>query len=434
MTLAHLPADVGPVSVNGSAVVIHDLTVSHAEAAAYVEAQLREHGADAATDMVRRALPVGLLALSAGTAGLDTGALTRTLDGFSEKLEEKSAAALAGLQAVMDRLATDEAALATSASAVVKALPQQLEAALAGEAGNVRAAVAEATRAIQAQGLHDLSAALDRHSESVRGALSLDREGPVRMLRQDLMQELAGTRRELAEQLTHVRGLVEAAQASRAAGAKSSRAVGAANEDEAMSLCESIVQAAGDLFERTGGQPGVGGTTRRTGDAVATLGSSITGHGPKVRLVIEAKSRTRPLSASSHAKEIENACRVRDAAGGLVVVPTDAEVPGDGSFCRVADFAYVVSAEQPGTVDLLYLLLREQVALLRIRQDDDAEIDLAHVEARFEAALAGIAQLDDVARLAVQAHKALEKLIALGRDTQHKVRVSLTEGIALLHP
>jgi hypothetical protein len=253
------------------------------------------------------------------------------------------------------------------------------------------------------------------------------------MLRQDLLEELNGTRREIGEQLTAVRTLIEAAQAAKTAGAKSSRAIGATNEDEAMALCQDIVTAAGDLFERTGGQTGVGGTTRRTGDGVATLSPAITGHGRQVRIVAEAKARSRPLTAKAHRDEIAAACRVRDAAGGLVLVPTNAEVPGGGSFARVDPCAYVVSAESAQTVELIYLLLREQVAMLAVRQDDGTEIDLAQIEAKFNLALAGISQLDEVGRLAVSAHKALEKLIALGRDTQQKVRDTLTEGITLLH-
>jgi hypothetical protein len=422
------------VTVTGDALVIHDLTVTHGEAAAFVRSQLADHGPEAAADLVRRALPVGLVALSMGTAGIDTGALTRTLDAFGAQMSAKSEAALAGLDQTLTRLHTGEEAVARTASSVLESLPAQVEAALAGQAGSVRASVLEAARAVQTAGLQELTTALARHSESVRDALSLDREGPVRMLRQDLLEELNGTRRELGEQLAAVRSLVEAAQVAKTAGAKSSRAVGDAMEDDAMSMMERIVTAAGDLFERTGGQPGVGGTTRRTGDGVATLSPAITGHGRQVRLVTESKTRSRPLSAKAHREEVAAGCRVRDAAGGLVVVPTNAEVPGGGAFARVDTCAYVVSAESAQTVELIYLLLREQVAMLSVRQEDGAEIDLAQVEARFNLALAGISQLDEVGRLAVQAHKSLEKLIALGRDTQQKVRATLTEGISLLHP
>jgi hypothetical protein len=434
MTVAHIPAEAGPVTVAGDTMVIHDLSVTHGEAAAFVRGHLAEHGADAAADLVRRAVPVGLVALSLGTAGIDTGSLTRTLDAFADRVDAKSEAALANLDQTLTRLRGGEEAVARTASAVLDNLPAQVEAALAGQAGSVRASVMEAARAVQAAGIQDLTTALARHSESVRDALSLDREGPVRMLRQDLLEELSGTRRELGEQLALVKSLVEATQVAKTAGAKSSRAIGAANEDDAMALCHDVVTAAGDLFERTGSQPGAGGT-RRTGDGVATLSQAITGHGRQVRIVIESKSRTRALSAKQHREEIANACRVRDAAGGLVLVPTDAEVPGGGSFARVDTCAYVVSTELGhGVPELIYLLLREHVAMLKVRQDDGSEIDLDQIETRLNLALAGISQLDEVGRLANQAKNSLEKLIVLGRDTQQKVRETLTEGIALMHP
>ncbi|GAA5117291.1 hypothetical protein GCM10023339_27830 [Alloalcanivorax gelatiniphagus] len=433
MTVAHIPHRAAPVAVNGDTVVIHDLSVIHGEAAALVRSHMTEHGPEAAADLVRRAIPVGLVALSLGTAGVDTGSLTRTLDAFAERVDEKSGAALASLDQTLTRLRGGEESVARAAGAVLDKLPAQVEAALAGQAGSVRASVMEAARAVQDAGVQEITTALSRHSESVRDALSLDREGPVRMLRQDLLDELSGTRRELGEQLALVKGLVEAAQVAKNAGAKSSRAIGAANEDDAMALCHDVVTAAGDLFERTGGQPGAGGT-RRSGDGVATLSQAITGHGRQVRIVVEAKSRTRPMTAKQHREEIANACRVRDAAGGLVLVPTDAEVPGGGSFARVDTCAYVVSTERAETVELIYLLLREHVAMLKVRHDDGSEIDLDQVEARLNVALAGISQLDEVGRLANQAKNSLEKLIVLGRDTQQKVRETLTEGIALMHP
>lgn len=433
MTISQIPADPAPVTVTGETVVIHDLALTNAEAAAFVRSQLADHGPNAAADLVRRALPVGLLALSAGTAGIDTGALTRTLDTFAERIDAKSTEALAGLDQALTRLQAGEAAVGRTATSVLQSLPDKVEAALAGQAGNVRASVADATRAVQAAGLQELTNALTRHSESVRDALSLDREGPVRMLRQDLLEELNGTRRELGEQLALVRTLVEAAQVTKAAGAKSSRAVGAANEEEAMALCEEIVTAAGDLFQHTGGQPGVGGTTRRTGDGVATLSPAITGHGRSVRLVLEAKARSRPLSAAVLAKEIEDGCRVRDAAGGLVVVPSRAEVPGKRAFARVGVNAYVVAADDFETATLIYLLLREQVALAGLRHDDDVEIDLSLVESRIAQALKTLDEFDEVGRLAGQAERALAKLKEVGAQAQARARQALTEGVSLLH-
>lgn len=434
MTIVHTLQDAPPVFVNADTVVISELSVTHGEAAGLVRSHMAEYGSDAAADLVRRAIPIGLVALSLGTAGVDTGSLTRTLDAFAERVDEKSGAALANLDETLLRLRDCETAVAKATNAVMERLPVQVEAALAGQAGSVRASVTEAARAVQDAGIRELTSALARHSESVRDAFSLDREGPVRMLRQDLLQELSGTRRELGEQLAAVKGLVEAAQVAKTAGAKSSRAVGAVNEDEAMALCNNVVTAAGDLFERTGSQPGPGGTTRRTGDGVVTLSQAITGHGREVRLVVEAKSRTRPMSAKQLREEIANACRIRQAAGGLVLVPKDEQVPGNASFARVDTCAYVVSTERVETVELIYLLLREHVAVLKVRHDDGSEIDLGQIETRLNMALASVEQFDEVGRLANSAKTSIEKLITLGRDSQIKARDHLTEGIALMHP
>ncbi|VXB08361.1 hypothetical protein [Nocardioides sp. AX2bis] len=435
MTVSRISTDSSSeVTTDGHTLVIRDLRVTHAEAASYVRGQLDDHGPEAAADLVRRALPVGLVALAMGTAGLDTGALTRTLSAFEKTVGEKSSAALVGLDEALDRLRVGEEAVTRTAASILDGLPAQVEAALAGQATSVRASVADATRTVQTAGLQELTTALGRHSESVRNALSLDRaDGPVRMLRQDLLDEFAGTRRELVEQLSGVRSLLEAAQVAKVAGAKSSRAVGAANEAEAMTLLEGIVTAAGDLFARVGDEAGTGGTTRRSGDGLITLSPAITGSGRQVRIVAEAKARTRPMSVRAHRDELAAACRVRDAAGGLTLVPTNEQVPGGGAFTRIDTCAYVVSCQDLGTAELIYLLLREQVAFLKVRASEDAEVDLAQVEARFDRALSEIGQLDEVGRLAVQAHKALEKLIALGRETQQRVRSSLTEGITLLH-
>lgn len=434
MSVAHLNTSSVPLSVAADRLTIHELTVVHGEAASYVQSQLADHGLEATLDLLRRALPVGLVAMSMGTAGIDTGAMARTLEGFAERLDGKATSAMASLDQTLIRLQAGEATVARTATAVLETLPAQVERALAGQASSVRVSVAEATRAVQTAGMQQLTAVLDRHSDVMRNAISLDSEGPVRALRQDLLNELSSTRKELSEQLALVRSLVEATQVAKVAGAKSSRAVGAAFEDDAMAMCRDLVTAAGDAFEATGGQHGVGGTTRRTGDGVATLAPAITRHGPTVRLGFEAKHRSRPMSMKAHIAELEACCRNRDALGGLVLVPTRAEVPGGGAFARAGTAGYVVSAEDAETVAMVYLLLREQVVMLKLRQDDDSEIDLTQIEERLKTALEALQQFDEVGRLAVGASKALDRLVAIGKEAQAKVRTSLTEGLGLMHP
>lgn len=433
MTIAHAPASsTGVIQISGSTMVIQHLSITHAEASSFVRRTLEADGSEAALDLVRRAIPIGLVALSMGEAGIDTGSLTRTLDAFAANVDAKACAALANLDQTLTRLNQGEQQIATAANAVLESLPTKVEAALAGQAGSVRASVTEAVRHIQAAGTQELTTLLTQHSESVRNAVSLDREGPVQMLRQDLLTELTSTRRELSDQLISVRGLVEAGQAATTAGAKSSRAVGEANEAGVLELLSQIVTDAGDLFEATGGQPGVG-TTRRTGDAVATLCPAIAGEGRPMRLVLEAKHRSRPMTVKALREEIATGQKVRDAVGGLVVVPTQVEVPGGGSFCRLETNAYVVAAEHPDAVRLLYLLLREQVALLRHRASGDAPVDLRTLESRIKLALEGLREFDEVGKLTEQTRKNMEKAQHIGAKARSKILDNLTQGLALLH-
>lgn len=436
MTVTTLPTSGTPqveVLADGQRLLIRDLTIEHPESVNIIRRHEADGGAVAAADLVRRALPVGLVALSMGKAAVDTGAITRTLDVFAERVDTQSKLAITRLDDVITRLEVDEKTVERAAAQILATLPAQLEAALGGEAKNVRSAVIEAARTVQASGAQQLAASLNEHSQTVRNALSLDREGPVRMLRQDLLTELSGTRQELSEHLTGLRAAFEASQAHKQASAKSSRAVGAQWESEALELAEAAVLAAGDLWEATGGQPGAG-TTRRTGDGVATLNAAIRGRTEEVRIVIEAKKRSRPLSLNEFRKEVRAGREVRRAAAGIILVPTVEEVPGNGKLCRVDDFGYVVAANDPETVSLVYLIVRELVALLTIKQNDDDEIDLSQVEAKLNLALTALEEFDEVGKLAVQASKHLEKLIVVGRGAQAKARQALSDGLAMLHP
>lgn len=436
MSIAPIPRqDVDTVAVTNDSLVLTDLTVHHAEAVAIARRHLTEHGPDALTDLVRRALPVGLLALTAGAAAADTGAIQRTLDDFARNVDDRSSDALTRLDATLDRLRQGEQVVAQAAQDALSRLPAQLEHVLSGEAATVRAAVTEAARAVQDTGTQEVRAALTQHAESVRNALSLDREGPVQTLRSDLLAELNSTRQELTSQLTVMRGLLTAAEASQKASAKNSRAIGADWEEQAMAMASEICAAAGDQFESVGAQRGVNGTTRRTGDGVSTLSPVITGHGRSpVRLVLEAKKRSRPLSQAALRTEAASAREVRGAAGCLVLVPTSAEVPGGGRFARIDDLTFAVAADDAETVTVVYLLLRELVALVVARQHGGEDIDVTRLEAQLRHALSVLAEFDEVGRLAGAARKNLENLLTTGARVQKKLHEALTAGLASLHP
>lgn len=429
MTLTHLAEGLPEIRVDGDVVHIRDLVVPHPEAAGLLRTQLNEAGPEVAVDIVRRALPIGLVALNLSSSAVDSGAIARTLSGFADLIDSRATAAIHELETAMARVRQGEQGIAETARLVLGGLPKQVDAALAGQSESVRSAVVEAARSVQDSGLQQLTAALGQHSAAIQKELSLDREGPLRSLRQDLLNRLDGTRRELGTQLTEVRALVEAAQAAKVAGAKSSRAVGADVERDLMALCNEVVTAAGDLFEETGNQAGVNG--RRTGDGVATLSELITGPGRQIRISIEAKHRSRSMSVKALRREAADACLAREADGVLIVVPTQNEVPGGTAVCRLETTAWVVTAE-PELVAWTYRFLREQVALLARRSSDEAGVDLAQVETRINTALQAISELDEVGRSAVLARQHIDKVIETGKKTQQRVRESLTEGLAVL--
>lgn len=433
MTVTALgPATLPAVTITAGSVTIENLTVTHPEAASLAAATLEQFGQQALEDLVRRALPVGLLALSMGTAAVDTGSMQRTLDAFAEQVDRRSSLALDGLDESLKRLRDGELAVASTAQAVLARLPEQVQAVLGGEADNVRASVTEAARTVQASGLQELQAALALHATTVRNALSLDHDGPVQQLRQDVLGQLESTRRELAEQLTAVRGLLQAAEAHKAGAARSTRAVGQAWEQTAMDgLAREIVVSAGDLYESTGSTPAPGGTGR-AGDGLATLSRAITGNGPQVHLLLEAKTRSRPLSAAAWKKELRASLELRQGLGAVALVPTCAEVPGGGPLARVDDFCFVVAADDPANVRLVYLLLREMVALLAVRNGDSAGVDLARAEAQMQLALQALGEFDDVARLLASARKSLDGLFQVAGNTRKKIHQALTEGLAAL--
>lgn len=431
-TLIPLPTPgTGPVTVTGTTVHLDGLTLTHSEAAGILRSCLAEHGPDATADLVRRALPVGLLAVTMGAVAVDTGAIQRTLDALAGQVDTRSAAALAGLDQVVTRLRADQESVATAARAALTRLPEQIDGVLAGESLSVRQAVTDAARTVQAAGLQQMQAALTAHTASVREAVSLDSDGPIQALRRDVLAQVADSRRELGTQLGGVRELLAAADAARTAGRASSRKIGADWENTALEIAAAVVTAAGDRFEAVGSTAAPGGTAR-TGDAVATLGAAVAGRTRTLRIVLEAKTRTRPLAAAQWRAELTTARQTRDAVAALALVPSCDQVPGGGSLARIDDASFVVAATDEHAVQLVYLVLRELVALHHVREDD-TELDLTRLESHLEAALAALTDFDDVGRLATQAGQTLDRLKTTGARARNRITESITAGLALLH-
>ena len=149
MTVTALPQTPAPaVTVAVGKITIEQLLVTHPEAAALAAAAQQDGGPQALEDLIRRSLPVGLVALTMGGAAVDTGSIQRTLDAFAEQVDRRSTTALDGLNSTLERLRDGEHAVATSARSVLDRLPSQIQAVLGGEADHVRTSVTEAARTV----------------------------------------------------------------------------------------------------------------------------------------------------------------------------------------------------------------------------------------------------------------------------------------------
>jgi hypothetical protein len=429
------PSAAASVSLNGDTLHIESLSITHPEAAALAREHAAAHGDEALAELVATALPVGIVALTLGGTSMTTASLQRTFAGISEQVNASATTALAEFGKARAALAMGEQDLVTRAQRVLDGLPQRVEMALSGEAANVRAQVTSAVADVQASGLRDLRALMNQHSEVVRSALSLDNnDGPVQVLRQELTRQLESARQDLGAQLTTVHGLLTAAQAASTAVAsvKTTRASGITFEHDAMCLAEEVVTAAGDLMDFTGSVPAPTSTSR-AGDGVATIGSVVTGNGRNVRVVLEAKTRDRPLSSARWRDELSASRDLREASGGLAIVPANQIPGGDGRlFARVGERLFVVVADRQ-ILTLVYLVMRELCALATSQHADTDKADLAKAEARIGQALAALNDLDLVIRHSAAAAKALEKVQSVTIDVKARVAQTLLESLAALH-
>lgn len=427
------PSD-ATVRLDGDSLVIRTLTITHPEAAALARKHVADHGADSLPDLVRSAIGIGIvsLSLSLGGAGMDQSSIMRTFADFEAQVGAASTSALAQLATTTTALKAGEQDLATRAGRVLERLPEHVTKALSGASADVRQQVQSATAEVQAAGLREMRAALDAHAEIVRAAVSLDNaEGPIRALREEVLRVVQGTRQELGGQLNAVHGLLMAAQAAATATAsvKTTRASGLAFEAASMQMASDVVSAAGDTFDETGSRPAPGGGTSRVGDGLATLGTMVTGANRTVRIVLEAKNRA--LTSVKWREELAASRDLRQASGGLGVVPDASQIPGGHLFARVGERLFVVVAE-PQILTLVYLVLRELCALAADRPGNNDTVEVAKAEARINQALAILGDLDAVTRHGNAATKSLEKIIEVNTSVKTRVEDALRDTLAAL--
>jgi len=248
-----------------------------------------------------------------------------------------------------------------------------------------------------------------------------------------MLRMVDGARAELGGQLNAVQGLLIAAQAASAATAsvKTTRAAGQLFEAEAMQLAFDVVTAAGDQMEFTGSCPAPGSTSR-AGDGVATLNPIITGKGHTVRVSLEAKTRDRPLSATKWREELTASRDLRKASGGLAIVPDASQVPGGRLFARVGERLFIVVADTP-IVSLVYLVLRELVALATDSGNDTDSVSVSKASSRIAQALTALNDLEEITRHTTAATRSLEKIQDISTTVRARVEHSLMDGLSALN-
>jgi hypothetical protein len=432
-TITQLPSpaesDTG-VHLDGDSLLIRNLTITHAEAAALAREHVAAHGDAALLGLILQAVPVGVLALSLGSASLNSAAVQRTLDLCASQVDAAASAAISKLDRTTAALHQGEQELVNSAQRVLERLPERVEVALAGAAGSVRAQVAAAASEVQAAGLSDMRASMAQHSQAVRAALGPALADPVKALREDVLAQLASVGRDLGGQLTEVQLLLTATRA--AAATKTTRATGLVFEDAAMKLAEEVVTGAGDFFQAVGSRPAPGSTSR-AGDGVATLNTVVTGRGRVVKMVLEAKTRpSGPLTEAKWLAELQASTALRGASGAIGIVPDATQVPGGRLFARVGERLFVCVCDDQ-ILMLTYLCLRELTALAADSHGDVGAADISKAESRIGQALASLSDLDMVTRHSAAAVKSLEKVQTVTSDVRTRVEETLRASLSALH-
>ncbi|MGY1750992.1 hypothetical protein [Modestobacter sp. SYSU DS0511] len=409
----------GSVIVSGDALEVRRLRVTHREVVAIARRELAAHGPASLEETVTRAVTVGLMAgeLQRGT---DVDAVVqRALSGFEEALATRATATVAQLDELTARLADTEQATRQAAAAALADLPARVSAVLGGEAANVQEAVRRAASTVQAEALGQLARVVSSHTEQVRSTLSTENPmSPLSAAKREITASVDGARRELAEGLAAVRGMIQAQQAGQAAGRRNPNVAGASWETVVADHLASFAAATGDVVEHVGSTPAPGSSSRKAGDVVLC----VLGSGARPTIAVECKNRTRALSVREAQQALLDARSVRRATVGLLVVPDETHVPGPSRFCRVGAVDFVVAADDPAAFTLALSVLRELSLVIAAGEQPGASVDLGRAQGAVDHALELLPRWDELTRHMSQADKALSNI----RATAEMLRSTLT--------
>lgn len=420
----------GNVTVSGDALEIRRLRVTHREVVAIAQRELAAHGPASLEETVTRAVAVGLMAgeLQRGTE-VDA-VVQRALSGFEEALATRATATVAQLDELTARLADTEQATRQAAAAALADLPARLSAVLGGEAANVQEAVRQAATTVQAEALGQLARVVSSHTEQVRSTLSTENPmSPLSAAKREITASVDGARRELAEGLAAVRGLIQAQQAGQAAGRRNPNVAGAAWETVVADHLGSFAAATGDVVEHVGSTPAPGSSSRKAGDVILRVTS-----GSQPTIAVECKNRTRALSVREAQQALSDARRVRRATVGLLVVPDETHVPGPSRFCRVGAVDFVVAADDPAAFTLALSVLRELSLVIAAGQQPGASVDVGRAQTAVGHALELLPRWDELTRHISSGEKSLASIRTTAETLRRVLTGHLQEAARILRP
>lgn len=364
VSLPELAATPDRVSVQGQRITIESLTLSDAGLATFVAGR---PAADR-TDLVSRALRIGLLALQDAGASLDVDVVRREFESMVRQTETLNERVAAQVDEVLRQNFADGDGR----------LPRTLETFL-GDRGELRSF----TRELFDEDRRDsaigrmrvlLGSYFDGDASHLSQLLDPTRMGsPLHQFRSEVSRGFEG----LNERLT----AIEAAATARASERARSAAKGADFEDLLEGMLADAVRGTDHLIERTSAEAG-NVLRSKKGDFVLTVDPSTT-RGAAVRIVVEAKDRT--VSGRAMRDEIAEAKRNRDAAIGLVIFSADHAPAGIAPFdVRMGDvYCAIDTADpQPATLDAALRLAR--LLALAARRDSDGDLDAAAVHEALE--------------------------------------------------
>ncbi|MCF6744898.1 hypothetical protein E9529_11515 [Blastococcus sp. KM273128] len=419
------------VTVTGDALEIRHLRVTHREVVAIAQRELATHGPASLEETVTRAVAVGLMAGELQRGAEVDAVIQRALSGFEDALATRATATVAQLDELTARLADTEQATRQAAAAALADLPARLSAALGGEAGNVQEAVRQAAGVVQTEALSQLARIVSSHTEQVRSTLSTDNPlSPLSAAKREINASVDGARRELAEGIAALRGMIQAQQAGQAASRRNPNAAGAAWETVIADHLASFAAATGDVVSHVGSTPAPGSSSRKAGDLVL----SVLGSGAQPTIAVECKNRTRPLSVREAQQALSDARRVRRATVGLLVVPDETHVPGPSRFCRVGAVDFVVAADDPTAFTLVLSVLRELSLVIAAGQQPGASVDVGQAQTAVGHALELLPRWDELTRHISSGEKSLASIRTSAETLRRVLTGHLQEAARALRP